>query len=111
MQSNKQSSGPSEPITLYNAVNRYEKVLAEVEDIENKVADLKDNAHPGVFDIFIQLSMLKTVVGGASDTFESGKPGKVTVKSIRMLTNLETLTFELSDIVKDARAELLPEQS
>jgi len=111
MQSNKQSDGPSQPITLYNAGDRYQMIVSEINEIEKSVDALKENAHPGVFDIFIHLSMLKTAASGASEIFGSAKPKMFSPKSIRMLTNLEKLVVELREIVKDARAELLPEKS
>ena len=109
MNGNKQSESPSKPITLYNAVDRYQMVARELTGIERDVEDLKDCAHPGVFDVFIHFSMLKSAVEGATGIFEAAKLQKITPKNIRMLSNLEVLVLELREIVKDAREELLPE--
>ena len=96
------------PITLYNAVDRYQEVAREVKAIEVLIEDLKDVAHPGVFDIHLHFSMLHTATQGAADSFESGNLKKITPKHLRMLNNLESLVDELRTIVKEARAELLP---
>ena len=110
MQTKKQSSGPAQPITLYNAVDRHQMIVSEIEGIEKDVDDLKDASHPGVLDLYIHLSMLKTAASGSSDIFASSKIQKISPKSIRMLSNLEGLVVELRGIVNDARAELLPEK-
>lgn len=95
-------------ITLYNAIDRFQVISNELSNIETQIEDLKDSAHPGVFDIHIHYSMLATARKGAAVKFENGSVQKLTTKDIRMLTHLQHLVYELAGIVKDARAELLP---
>ncbi|WP_157665659.1 hypothetical protein [Marinobacter salarius] len=96
------------PVTLYNAVDRYNMLVREMEGIEENVEALKDSAHPGVFDIHIHFSMLKTAATGAAEKFEKGSIQKLSSKDLRMLKHLEHLVFELRSIVKEACSELLP---
>jgi hypothetical protein len=102
-------STPKGPITLHNALDRYSNIVDAMNHIETQVEELKQFAHPGVFDLVVHFTMLKQAKDGAAQTFRPEVKSSITPKTIRMLTNLEHLVDELKETVKEARAELLPE--
>ncbi|WP_157680760.1 hypothetical protein [Marinobacter nauticus] len=97
-----------QPITLYNALDRYSNIVTTMKVIEEEVEKLKVCAHPGVFDLVVHFTMLKQAKDGAAQSFSPEAKQSITPKSIRMLTNLEHLVDELKSIVEEASAELLP---
>ncbi|ONF42481.1 hypothetical protein BTO32_14805 [Marinobacter lutaoensis] len=106
---NKSSGDKRPPITLFNATDRYKFIKNEMAQLGPKIEELKECAHPGVFDIHIQYSMLVTATQGAASKFDSGSVQKLTTKDLAMLENLQILVLDFADIVNEARAELLPE--
>lgn len=94
------------PVTLIDAEERFHVIERKIREMEPFLNDISDNEHPGVMDLMLQYSMLRTSVSSIGERLGSNALSKITIRDLKMLSQLEILVYEFEGTLSDAHAEL-----
>lgn len=105
-----QRSLPGGELTVFNAGERFYMARKQLEHTGHHLEELTSKQDPGVLDLCVQFSMLRTISNKVAMRFERyGEDGARNLKErdLKLLNNLEILIHEFQSTLRDARAELL----
>jgi hypothetical protein len=95
-----------QPVTLIDAEERFYVIQSKIREMESQLLDIKDNSHPGVMDLMLQYSMLRTSTSRIGERIVGGGLEKISIRDLKMISQLEILVFEFEATLSDAHAEL-----
>ena len=100
------STQARKPVTLLDAKERFYTCQYMLREMEVDMMDIKDNSHPGVMDLMLQYSMLRTSASRIAKRLQGQKDAKIGLRDTKMIQSFEILVHEFRDTLTDAHAEL-----
>lgn len=94
------------PVTLINAKERFYVCQYMLREMELEMMDIKDSDHPGIMDLMLQYSMLRTSASRIGKRLQGQKDAKISLRDTKMIQSFEILVHEFRDTLTDAHVEL-----
>ncbi|WP_018405276.1 hypothetical protein [Marinobacter gelidimuriae] len=96
----------NQSVTLIDAEERFHAMESKIRKMEVLLTDIQSHSHPGVMDLMLQYSMLRTALSRIGSRLKGDAIAKIHIRDLKMLGKLEILVFEFEGTLSDAHAEL-----